>query len=105
MNKDLEAISLMRLVNRLKKKFIAVILTDIEREFRYVEVMQRQANEISEQIAVGDAINTDKLIYLLERIDAQMPTYYIVRKVVLDNINEFARNIFQALIGDIEGYK
>lgn len=99
-----DAIEIMRLVQKLKKKFIAKALTDIEAEFTHSDSMGRRVGRLRSEIDTRGVVNTNDLIRLLDEINEQMPEYYIVRKVVLDNFNEFSRNIFQALLGDVEGY-
>ena len=99
-----EAIQLMRVVQKLKKKFIAKSLSDIEAEFEHSDTLVRRAGMVKAEIDAKGAINTDMLLRTLEDFDHNMPEYAVVRKVVLDNFNEFSRNIFQALLGDVEGY-
>lgn len=100
-----EALFIMRLVNRLKKKFIAKILTDIEAEFQNMHIIARRVSRIRAQMDTRDAIDTKELLMLLDQLEKQLPAYAIVRKIVLDNLNEFARNIFQVVLGDdVEGY-
>ena len=99
-----DAIQIMRLVQKLKKKFIAKALTDIEAEFTHSDSMEKRVSNIRSEIDNRGAINTNDLRRLLDEFDNQMPEYFIIRKVVLDNFNEFSRNIFQALLGDVEGY-
>ena len=101
----LEAIKLMRVVQRLKKKFIAKTLADIELEFQHAPTLGRRAAMLKTEANTKGAINTDMLMRMLDDFDDNMPEYAIIRKIVLDNFNEFARNIFQALLGDeVEGY-
>ena len=99
-----ELIFLMKTINRLKKKYLAVLLSDIEREYRWVDTIRKDAAGIKQTLNDDGRIDTYKLKYLLDRIDTQLPSYYMTRKIVLDNVNEYVRNILQALLGDIEGY-
>ncbi len=99
-----EVIQLMRVVQKLKKKFIAKSLSDIEAEFEYSDTLKRRVGSVKSEVDAKGAINTDMLLRTLEDFDQHMPEYVVVRKVVLDNFNEFSRNIFQALLGDVEGY-
>lgn len=103
MTSSAEILGLMRLVNRLKNKFLAIILTDIEEEFKWEEELKQHANTLRVQAKAGK-VDTTSLLYLLDRIDTQMPTYFMVRKTVLDGLNEFVRNIYQVTLGDVEGY-
>lgn len=105
MNIDgVDAIALMRVVQRLKRKFIAKTLSDIEAEFAHLDALCRRVAALKAEVDSRDAINTTALIRMLNDFDTQTPDYAVVRKIVLDNFNEFARNIFQALLGDVEGY-
>lgn len=99
-----ELIFLMKTINRLKKKYLAVLLSDVEREYRWVEAVRKDAIAIKQSLDDDGRVDTYKLKYLLERIETQLPSYYMTRKIVLDNVNEYVRNILQALLGDIEGY-
>lgn len=99
-----EAIQLMRIVQKLKRKFIAKTLSDIEAEFEHSEVLCRRVGMLKTEADAKGAINTDLLMRTFDDFSTQMPDYPVVRKIVLDNFNEFSRNIFQALLGDVEGY-
>lgn len=99
-----EAIKLMRIVQKLKRKFIAKTLSDIESEFGHSDALSRRMDLLRAEANAKGAINTDSLMRVLENFDTQMPDYQVIRKIVLDNFNEFSRNIFQALLGDVEGY-
>jgi len=99
-----EVIQLMRVVQKLKKKFIAKSLSDIEAEFEHSATLMRRVGLVKAEVDARGAINTDMLLRTLEDFDDHMPEYAVVRKIVLDNFNEFSRNIFQALLGDVEGY-
>lgn len=99
-----ELIFLMKTINRLKKKYLAVLLSDVEREYKWVESIRKDALIISESLKNDGRVDTYKLKYLLERVETQLPSYYMTRKIILDNVNEYVRNILQALLGDIEGY-
>lgn len=95
----LETLNLMKLVNRLKRRYIAMILADVEREFRYVTTMQQEATTLLRIMDAGDPIDTYKLHILLSRINDQTPSYSIVRKVMLDGVNEFVRTSFKSYWG------
>ena len=100
----LEVLGLARLINRLKRKYIAIILSDIEQEFKWEKTAQEYSKELRNQLDTYGVVDTDDLVLLLNMVDSQLPSFFTVRKVILDNINELARNVLQALLGDIEGY-
>lgn len=104
MAEGVEILYLMKAINKLKKKYIAILLSDVEREYRWVEKVKKDAADIRKTLDEDGRVDTYKLKYILDSIDTQLPSYYMTRKLILDNINEFVRNILQALLGDIEGY-
>lgn len=96
---------LIRSIQRLKDKCIAAILTDVEIEFEHEENIRLRANKLLDDLRLNGKVSSDELVYLLEKLDSQLPNYTVVRKVVLDGINDFARNVFQNLLGEeVEGY-
>ena len=97
-----ELLFLMRSINRLKKKYLAVLLTDVEREYKWVNEIQKDAEKILKSIEEDGRVDTYRLKLLLEHVNNHLPSYYMTRKIILDNVNEFVRNIIQALLGDIE---
>lgn len=99
-----EVIQLMRIVQKLKRKFIAKTLSDIETEFEHSDTLTRRIGMLKAEADARGTINTDMLMRTFDDFGSQMPAYPVVRKIVLDNFNEFSRNIFQALLGDVEGY-
>jgi len=104
MAEGVELLFVMRTVNKLKKKYLAIILSNVEQEYRWVESIRKDAAAINVTLADDGRVDTYKLKLLLENIDTRLPSYYMTRKTILDNVNEFVRNILQALLGDIEGY-
>lgn len=99
-----QAIQIMRVVQRLKRKFIAKTLSDIEEEFQHADTVTNRVRTLRHEAEAKGAVNSDMLMRVLTDLDNQMPDYQVVRKIVLDNFNEYSRNIFQALLGDVEGY-
>jgi len=94
----------IRDIQYLKKKCLAVILSDVEKEFDYEKTIRMRARKLNDDIQLYGKVSTDELILLLDQLDTQLPAYAVVRKIVLDSINDFARNIFSNLLGEVEGY-
>jgi len=98
-------IGLIRKIQKLKGVCLATALTAVETEFKHEEDIRLRANKLSDDLRLNGKVSTDELVYLLEKLDSQLPNYAVVRKVVLDSINDFTRNIFQNLLGEeVEGY-
>lgn len=98
-------IGLIRSIQKLKDKCLATVLTAVEMEFEHEEDTRLRANKLLDDIRQDGKVSSDELVYLLEKLDAQLPNYTVVRKIVLDGINDFARNVFQNLLGEeVEGY-
>ena len=96
---------LIRGIQKLKDKCLAAILTDVEAEFQYEDGIRLRANKLSDDLRLNGKVSSDELVYLLEMLDKQLPNYSVIRKVLLDSINDLARNIFQNLLGEeVEGY-
>lgn len=96
---------LIRSIQKLKDKCLAAILTDVEAEFQHEDNIRLRANKLSDDLRLNGRVSSDELVYLLEMIDRKLPSYSIIRKILLDSINDFARNIFQSLLGEeVEGY-
>lgn len=102
---DSVIIGLIRNIQQLKDKCLATVLTAVETEFEHEDDIRLRANKLSDDLRLNGKVNSDELVYLLEKLDARLPSYELVRKVILDGINDFARNIFQNLLGEeVEGY-
>jgi hypothetical protein len=96
--------SLIRGIQQLKNQCLAMILTDTEAEFEYEDNIRLRANKLLDDLRLNGKVSSDELVFLLEMLDSQLPSYAVIRKTILDGINDLARNIFQSLLGEVEGY-
>ncbi len=102
---DLALLRIMRHIQRHKGRCIAGSLDGIEKEFEWEQMLVTRSKKLLDDINSRGTVNTDELVLFLERVKSGSPSYIVVRKIVLDSINDLIRNIFQVLLGDdIEGY-
>lgn len=92
--------SIQRLVNRC----IAILLDDMEKEFAFQDEIVDRAIALQTSLELDRKVDTESLDRLLYLIRYNSPSFLVIRKSILDNLNDLIRNIIQDLLGDVEGY-
>lgn len=101
---DIIVIKIMRILQTYKRRTIAAILGDIEQEFSHINDILYEVRLIKTTLDNNGKVRPTEIKNLIDTLDAGLPAYTLVRKIVLDNINDFVRKVFQRLLSDVEGY-
>lgn len=99
----MDIVSLIQATKKANNRAIAIMLNELEAEFRYVRSIASQAERLLARMEEGEPLNTQSLTVVLSNAAERLPDYALCRKAILDAMNDLYRQQLQNIVGDIEG--